>query len=143
MIDFLFLENLCRISIAFRHTIEVSPKVNVCEQILVVQVIVLGQSRLNMLTKQEICGTFLQPKVNISYIQQTMGYCVFHRRSWHGPSPFSNFLFTNLFSIKFLYFFIISSLFPFFNLFVSIIFSRTWWCKENIYCRVKNCARSM
>ena len=33
---------------------------------------------------------------------------------------FSNFLFTNLFSIKFLYFFIISSLFPYFNLFVSI-----------------------
>ena len=32
---------------------------------------------------------------------------------------FSNFLFTNLFSIKFLYFFIISSLFPYFNLFVS------------------------
>ena len=28
--------------------------------------------------------------------------------------PFSNFLFTNLFSIKFLYFFIISSLFPYF-----------------------------
>ena len=34
--------------------------------------------------------------------------------------PFSNFLFTNLFSIKFLYLFIISSLFPYFNLFVSI-----------------------
>ena len=34
--------------------------------------------------------------------------------------PFSNFLFTNLFSIKFLYFFIISSLFPYFILFVSI-----------------------
>ena len=33
---------------------------------------------------------------------------------------FSNFLFTNLFSITFLYFFIISSLFPYFNLFVSI-----------------------
>ena len=33
--------------------------------------------------------------------------------------PFSNFLFANLFSIKFLYFFIISSLFPYFNLFVS------------------------
>ena len=33
---------------------------------------------------------------------------------------FSNFLFTNLFSIKFLYFFIISSLFPYFNLLVSI-----------------------
>ena len=36
------------------------------------------------------------------------------------PPFFSNFLFTNLFSIKFLYFFIISSLFPYFNLFVSI-----------------------
>ena len=33
---------------------------------------------------------------------------------------FSNFLFTNLFSIKFLYFFFISSPFPYFNLFVSI-----------------------
>jgi hypothetical protein len=36
------------------------------------------------------------------------------------PPFFSNFLFTNIFSIKFLYFFIISSLFPYFNLFVSI-----------------------
>ena len=36
------------------------------------------------------------------------------------PPPFSNFLFTNLFSIKFLYFFIISSLFSYFNLLVSI-----------------------
>ena len=35
-------------------------------------------------------------------------------------SLFSNFLLTNLFSIKFLYFFIISSLFPYFSLFVSI-----------------------
>ena len=45
-----------------------------------------------------------------------------HRRSWHGLTTpfFSNFLLTNLFSIKFLYFFIISSLFPYFNLFVSI-----------------------
>jgi hypothetical protein len=45
-----------------------------------------------------------------------------HRRSWHGLTTplFSNFLFTNIFSIKFLYFFIISSLFPDFNLFVSI-----------------------
>ena len=33
---------------------------------------------------------------------------------------FSNFLFANLFSIKFRYFFIISSLFPYLNLFVSI-----------------------
>ena len=39
-------------------------------------------------------------------------------RTYH--PPFSNFLFTNLFSIKFLYFFIISSLFPYFNLFVLI-----------------------
>ena len=48
--------------------------------------------------------------------------CARHRRSWHGLTTplFSNFLFTNLFSIKFLYFFIISSLFPYFNLFVSI-----------------------
>ena len=45
---------------------------------------------------------------------------IFHRRSWHGPPPFSNFLLTNLFSIKFLYFCNISSLFPYFNLFVSI-----------------------
>ena len=45
-----------------------------------------------------------------------------HRRPWHGLTTpfFSNFLFTNLFSIKFLYFFIISSLFPYFSLFVSI-----------------------
>jgi hypothetical protein len=35
-------------------------------------------------------------------------------------SLFSNFLLTNLFSIKFLYFFIISSLLPYFNLLVSI-----------------------
>jgi hypothetical protein len=38
-------------------------------------------------------------------------------RTYH--PPFFNFLFTNLFSIKFLYFFIISSLFPYFNSFVS------------------------
>jgi hypothetical protein len=36
------------------------------------------------------------------------------------PPLFSNFLFTNLFSIQFLYFFITSSLFTYFNLFVSI-----------------------
>ena len=35
-------------------------------------------------------------------------------------SPPLNFLFTYLFSIKYLYFFIISSIFPYFNLFVSI-----------------------
>ena len=45
-----------------------------------------------------------------------------NKRSWHGliTPLFSTFLFANLFSIKFLYFFIISSLFPYFNLFVSI-----------------------
>ena len=41
-------------------------------------------------------------------------------RTYHPLPFFSNFLFTNLFSIKFLYFFIIASLFPYFNLFVSI-----------------------
>ena len=47
---------------------------------------------------------------------------VMHSRSWHGITllPFFNFLFTYLFSIKFLYFFIISSLSPYFKLFVSI-----------------------
>jgi hypothetical protein len=42
-----------------------------------------------------------------------------HRCSWHGLTPppfFFNFLFTNLFSIKFLYLFIISSLFPYFKI---------------------------
>ena len=39
----------------------------------------------------------------------------------HPPHPpFFNFLFTYLFSIKFLYFFIISSLVPYFDLFVPI-----------------------
>ena len=56
-------------------------------------------------------------KVFLSYL--ILSYSALtHRRSWHGLC--SNFLFTNLFSIKFLYFFIISSLFPYFNLFVSI-----------------------
>ena len=48
--------------------------------------------------------------------------------------PFSNFLFTNLFSIKFLYFFIISSLFPYFNLFVSI-YSYNLMLTSNCMCR--------
>jgi hypothetical protein len=45
-----------------------------------------------------------------------------NRRSWHGNTtpPFLDFLFTYLFAIKCLYFFIISSPFPYFNLFVSI-----------------------
>ena len=41
------------------------------------------------------------------------GECTGARGTDH--SPFSYFLFTNLFSIKFLYFFIISSLFPYFK----------------------------
>jgi hypothetical protein len=60
-------------------------------------------------------------QVHYKYLTSTY---ILHRRSWHGLTPpllfFSNFLFTNLFSIKCLYFFIISSLFPYFNLFVSI-----------------------
>ena len=49
------------------------------------------------------------------------GNCNTGARGTDLPLPlFSNFLFTNLFSITFLYFFIISSLFPYFNLFVSI-----------------------
>ena len=50
---------------------------------------------------------------------ESMQFCATGARGKDHP-PFSNFLFTNLFSIKFLYFFIISSLFPNFNLFVSI-----------------------
>ena len=58
---------------------------------------------------------------NLSILDNQCNTCSVHRRSWHGPPPFfPNFLFTNLFSIQFLYFFIISSLFPYFNLFVSI-----------------------
>ena len=58
----------------------------------------------------------------IRVIKQNQTNCFYHGRSWHGLTTpfFSNFLFTNLFSIKFLYFFIFSSLFPYFNLFVSI-----------------------
>ena len=43
------------------------------------------------------------------------------------PPPFFSFCFTYLFSIKFLYFFIISSLFPYFNLFVSLFLSVSKW----------------
>ena len=48
--------------------------------------------------------------------------------------PFSNFLFTTLFSIKFLYFFIISSLFPYFNLFVDQ-YSYNLMLTSNCICR--------
>ena len=48
--------------------------------------------------------------------------------------PFSNFLFTNLFSIKFIYFLIISSLFPYFNLFVSIFIQSYVNIKLHVRC---------
>ena len=54
-------------------------------------------------------------KLNSSFDSQAPVVETYH------PPFVSNFLFTNLFSIKFLYFFIISSLFPYFNLFVSIV----------------------
>ena len=55
----------------------------------------------------------------VSVTGVTQGKLITGARGTDHP-PFSNFLFTNLFSIKFLYFFIISSLFPYFNLFVSM-----------------------
>ena len=50
------------------------------------------------------------------------------------PPPFFYFLFTYLFSIKCLYFFIISTLFPYFNLLMSILmqfymFTQTYMCR--------------
>ena len=54
-----------------------------------------------------VCFTCFQPQALVA-------------RTYHPLFFFSNFPFTNFFSIKFLYFFIISSLFPYFNLFVSI-----------------------
>ena len=50
------------------------------------------------------------------------------------PPPFFHFLFTYLFSIKCLYFFIISTLFPYFNLLMSILmqlymFTETYMCR--------------
>jgi hypothetical protein len=48
--------------------------------------------------------------------------------------PFSNFLFTNLFSMKFLYFFIISSFFPYFNLLVLIFIH--WHEQVTIYLKI-------
>jgi hypothetical protein len=59
--------------------------------------------------------------VRLYYMAYVTGVTTGARGTGHPPfSNFSNFLFTNLFSIKFLYFFIISSLFPYFNLLVSI-----------------------
>jgi hypothetical protein len=63
---------------------------------------------------------FPSTKIRI-FFSATLGIRIFFLEKKHNPTPlFSNFLFANLFSIKFLYFFIISSLFPYFNLFVSI-----------------------
>jgi hypothetical protein len=50
------------------------------------------------------------------------------------PPPFFYFLFTYLFSIKCLYFFIISTLFPYFNLLMSLLiqfymFTETYMCR--------------
>ena len=61
-------------------------------------------------------------------------------RNYH--HPFFNFLFSYLFSIKFRYSLIISSLFPYFNLFVSIFIqsyltlTATYTCRPytNVYC---------
>ena len=53
-------------------------------------------------------------KLNSSFDSQAPVVQTYH------PPFVSNFLFTNLFSITFVNFFIISSLFPYFNLFVSI-----------------------
>ena len=49
--------------------------------------------------------------------------------------PFSNFLFTHLFSIKFPYVFIISSFFSYFNLFVSIFIQSLIMLTLNCMCR--------
>jgi hypothetical protein len=53
-------------------------------------------------------------------IFKTIGITTGARGMDHPPFFSCNFLFTNLFSITFLYLFIILSLFPYFNLFVSI-----------------------
>jgi hypothetical protein len=73
--------------------------------------------------------SYVNIKLHVSTLDRYRGLLVHfvsikteHRRSGHELTTplFSNFLLTNIFSIKFLYFFIISSLFPYFNLFVSI-----------------------
>ena len=73
-----------------------------------------------------VCSFIFSPKIIpsktcICFIYSTVVLYpqVLVARTYHPPF-FSNFLFTNLFSIKKNYFFIISSLFPYFNLFVSI-----------------------
>jgi hypothetical protein len=57
-----------------------------------------------------------------------------HRRSWHGPPPFSNFLFTNLFSIKCLYFFLLFHHF-FLILTCSCQYSYNLMLTSNCMCR--------
>jgi hypothetical protein len=58
-----------------------------------------------------------------------------HRRLWHGLTTplLSSFLFTNLFSITFLYFFIISSLFPYLT--CSCQYSYNLMLTSNCMCR--------
>jgi hypothetical protein len=84
--------------------------------------------------------------VECKIIQTSLGNYIFqtitsifchntHRRSWHGLTTplFSNFLLTNLFSIKFLYFFIISS---YFNVEVNAVirhFRLPWVLIRNIW----------
>ena len=87
--------------------------------------------------------------VQLSYGEKKLSFCLFvflplqclsflellflttGARGTDLPPPFSNFLFTNLFSIKFLYFFIISSLFPYFNLFVSVFIQ--YYANNNLH----------
>jgi hypothetical protein len=81
-----------------------------------------------MLTSNCMCRPYIDTWIISIYIGSThaifhifslfnfLFFHIVHRRSWHGLTTplFSNILFTNLFSITFLYFFIISSLFPYF-----------------------------
>ena len=60
--------------------------------------------------------------MTISIMYKQLSQVLVAQNDHHPPFPFSNFLFTYLFSIKFLYFVIIKFhfFFPYFNLFVSI-----------------------
>jgi hypothetical protein len=77
---------------------------------------------VNSKVKGFSCG-FMSSAWTNTWGSLCQSFCLFYTQALVArttPTPFSNFLFTNLFSIEFLYFFIISSLFPYFNLFVSI-----------------------
>jgi hypothetical protein len=73
-------------------------------------------------------------------IKVSLFACFMYRRSWHGPPPFSNFLFTNLFSIKFLYFILIFHLF-FLILTCSCQYSCNFMLTSNCMCRPYNSYR--